>query len=197
MIIQRELSSSYITLLNELERKLLINNLFIYEELQKVCEMKYGVGNVIPKNINGIYPVYGANGVVSIANEYNNSDSVIVGHIGTVGKVIWAPGKHYVTYNGTIVKSKNNNKLVNKFIYYFLLTQNLEKFKKGSQPFLSIKDFNKILIPIPTIEVQNKIVEILDRLETYIQDIKNGLPKEIEERKKQYKYYLNKLLNFD
>ncbi|RBI46714.1 restriction endonuclease subunit S, partial [Metamycoplasma hominis] len=52
------------------------------------------------------------------------------------------------------------------------------------------------LIPIPHISIQNKIVEILDKLETYTKDIQSGLPLEIDQRRKQYEYYRNKLLNF-
>ena len=51
-------------------------------------------------------------------------------------------------------------------------------------------------IPIPSLEIQNKIVEILDKLSNYSKDIKTGLPLEIEQRQKQYKYYLNLLLKF-
>ncbi|RCT49463.1 restriction endonuclease subunit S, partial [Ureaplasma parvum] len=51
-------------------------------------------------------------------------------------------------------------------------------------------------IPIPHISIQNKIVEILDKLEAYTKDINVGLPFEIKQRKKQYEYYRNKLLDF-
>ena len=54
----------------------------------------------------------------------------------------------------------------------------------------------KIQIPIPSLDIQNKIVEILDNFSSLVNDIKDGLPKEIELRKKQYNYYLNKLLDF-
>ena len=52
-------------------------------------------------------------------------------------------------------------------------------------------------IPVPTIEKQNKIVNILERFETLINDISEGLPAEIELRKQQYEYYRNKLLSFE
>ena len=53
-----------------------------------------------------------------------------------------------------------------------------------------------IVLPIPSLEIQNKIVQILDKLEIYSKDINTGLPLEVSERKKQYDYYLNKLLTF-
>ncbi|RCJ01005.1 restriction endonuclease subunit S, partial [Metamycoplasma hominis] len=51
-------------------------------------------------------------------------------------------------------------------------------------------------IPIPHIAIQNKIVEILDKLQAYTKDIQTGLPLEIDQRKKQYEHYGDKLLNF-
>ncbi|RBI46352.1 restriction endonuclease subunit S, partial [Metamycoplasma hominis] len=48
----------------------------------------------------------------------------------------------------------------------------------------------------PHISIQNKIVEILDKLQAYTKDIQTGLPLEIDQRKKQYEHYRDKLLNF-
>jgi len=53
-----------------------------------------------------------------------------------------------------------------------------------------------IQIPIPSLEIQTKIVNILDKLQDYSKDIKTGLPLEIEQRQKQYEYYRNLLLDF-
>ena len=49
---------------------------------------------------------------------------------------------------------------------------------------------------LPSIPVQEHIVSILDKFDTLVNDIKNGLPKEIELRQKQYEYFREKLLNF-
>jgi len=51
-------------------------------------------------------------------------------------------------------------------------------------------------IPVPSIEEQNRIVNILDRFDSLCNDISKGLPAEIEARKKQYEYYRDKLLTF-
>ena len=51
-------------------------------------------------------------------------------------------------------------------------------------------------IPIPPLEVQAKIVSILDRFDTLCNDLSQGLPAEIATRKKQYEYYRDKLLTF-
>ena len=56
--------------------------------------------------------------------------------------------------------------------------------------------FKKFLIPIPTLEEQERIVFILDKFDTITASITEGLPKEIELRQKQYEYYRDMLLSF-
>ena len=109
----------------------------------------YGKGNKIPEDVGGIYDVYGANGVVSHINEYNCEDVSIIGHIGAVGFINRCKGKCFVTYNGTIAEVVNKSKIDTQYFYYILTTLNLPSYKKGSQPFLSVSDFDNIEIPVP------------------------------------------------
>ena len=51
-------------------------------------------------------------------------------------------------------------------------------------------------IPVPPLDVQQKIVSILDRFDALCNDLTNGLPAEIAARKKQYEHYRDKLLTF-
>ena len=51
-------------------------------------------------------------------------------------------------------------------------------------------------IPVLPMDEQQKIVSLLDRFESYCEDIYDGLPAEIEARQKQYEYYRDKLLSF-
>lgn len=54
----------------------------------------------------------------------------------------------------------------------------------------------EIIIKLPTVSEQNRIVTILDRFNTLCNDLTTGLPAEIEARQKQYEYYRDKLLTF-
>ena len=54
----------------------------------------------------------------------------------------------------------------------------------------------KLLVPIPSLADQQKIVDILDRFDTITTDLTQGLPAEIEKRRQQYEYYRDKLLTF-
>ena len=61
---------------------------------------------------------------------------------------------------------------------------------------LKYPDMSEILeicIPIPPLEIQEKIVQIFDKFSSLVNE---GIPKEIELRHKQYEYYRNKLLTF-
>ena len=78
-----------------------------------------------------------------------------------------------------------------KFIEY------IEANQKGTAyPTISDTDLKKFEIFIPNLEEQKKIVNILDKFDKLVNDISEGLPSEIELRKKQYEYYRDKLLMF-
>jgi len=61
---------------------------------------------------------------------------------------------------------------------------------------LTMENIRKFNVPVPPIEEQERIVSILDRFDTLVNDIKTGLPAEIEARRKQYEFYRDKLLRF-
>ncbi len=61
---------------------------------------------------------------------------------------------------------------------------------------LNQSSFEKLLIPIPSIDEQRRIVKILDHFDAIGNDLTNTLPAEIAARRKQYEYYRDKLLTF-
>ena len=152
---------------------------------------RYGKGNKIPEDTGGQYDVYGANGIVSHIDEYNCEDVTIIGHIGAVGLINRVKGKCFVTYNGTIATVVDKEKVDSQYLYYVLTTLDLPSRKKGSQPFLSVSDFDKIAIPVPPLEVQREIVHILDSFTLLTAE----LTAELTARKKQYEFYRDTLLS--
>ena len=65
------------------------------------------------------------------------------------GYVVWGEGKHFVTYNGTIARPKDNF-IDSKYGYYLLDSKKIYKICAGSgQPFVSYSDLNGIYILLP------------------------------------------------
>ena len=88
-----------------------------------------------------------------------------------------------------------------KYLAYFLKTEMFQKDKLKYITGAKIKrissdSLSKMVIPIPPLEKQQEIVNILDKFDTLTNSISEGLPKEIELRQKQYEYYRDKLLTF-
>ena len=93
---------------------------------------------------------------------------------------------------------KNSKEMNPKFAFYILSrNKHLLKYNNGvDQTNLRKDDILKISIPIPPLSEQQRIVSILDKFEALTTSISEGLPKEIELRRKQYEYYRNQLLLF-
>lgn len=94
------------------------------------------------------------------------------------------------------------NSIINYKYLYYLLNSSLERRQRyksdtgAAQPNLSVQSISNYEFPVPNMEEQNKIVNILDKFEKLCNDISQGLPAEIEARQKQYEYYRDKLLTF-
>ncbi|PBC67895.1 restriction endonuclease subunit S [Fibrobacter sp. UWS1] len=86
-----------------------------------------------------------------------------------------------------------------KYLYYVLknIEVDLNAMKRGAGvPHVSGEALGKIILPVPPLAEQERIVKILDRFDALCNDISTGLPAEIEARKRQYEYYRDKLLSF-
>lgn len=70
------------------------------------------------------------------------------------------------------------------------------QLKQGARGDLNAGLIKRLPIPLPTLEEQTRVVAILDNFDALTTDITDGLPAEIEARRKQYEYYRDKLLAF-
>lgn len=120
----------------------------------------------------------------------------------TIGKCVVVPASALPANTNqalAIIRLKENYE--HKYIFYLLkskyMKDYIQKSIKGSaQPNLNLQQLNDFVIPVPPLEVQKCIVDILDRFDALCNDISSGLPAEIEMRQKQYEYYRDKLLSF-
>ncbi len=86
-----------------------------------------------------------------------------------------------------------------KYLYYCLksIQNNISNSKRGAGvPHINKEALGKFLIPVVNHCYQKTIVETIDKFDLLCNDLCNGLPAEIAARKKQYEFYLDKLLSF-
>lgn len=134
-----------------------------------------------------------------MAGDYLFEGEIVCIPWGGTPNVKYHNGK-FITSDNRIATSLNKDVLNNKFLYYYLnsKTKDIEKFYRGSG--IKHPDMSKVLeltIPVPPLEKQKEIVEKLDKFNEMCNEISDGLPLEIELRKKQYEFYRDKLLSFD
>lgn len=102
---------------------------------------------------------------------------------------------------GYAVLRANSEIVLPQFLYFILNTRRFYSFVENNQegagyPSISLSKLQSFSLPIPPLELQERIVAILDRFETLVNDLTQGLPAELAAVKEQYEYYRNKLLTF-
>ena len=151
---------------------------------------------------SGKIPYYGASGIVDYVEDYIfDGDFLLISEDGANLLARNTPiafsvsGKIWVNNHAHILKFRTYEE--RRFIEFYLNKTDLTPYISGAaQPKLNKKNLNSIKIPIPPLEEQQRIVTILDKFDTLVNSINEGLPKEIALRRKQYEYYREKLLLF-
>ena len=89
--------------------------------------------------------------------------------------------------------------VIPKYLYYVLKRKEpeLNAMKRGAGvPHISGEMLSKVGLSIPSIPIQERLVNVLDNFESICNDLNIGLPAEIEKRQKQHEYYRDLLLTF-
>lgn len=106
----------------------------------------------------------------------------------------------FVTADNRIMTSNDTSKLLNKYLYYWIMSKGkvIDTFYRGSG--IKHPDMSKVLdmkIPVPPLPVQEEIVRILDSFTSLTAELQTKLQAELQARQKQYEYYRDQLLTFD
>lgn len=96
---------------------------------------------------------------------------------------------------------RTNGEVLSNYIYHIFSSSKFYKYLEENQsgtsyPAISDALVKKYKIPVPSLEIQSRIVQVLDNFDTVCHDLNIGLPKEVELRQKQYEYFREKLLTF-
>lgn len=151
------------------------------------------------KRVAGSYPYYGASGIVDYVDGYIfDGDYLLISEDGANLVMRSTPiafsikGKNWVNNHAHVLQFEDI--ITQKFVEIYLNMISLEPWINGAaQPKLNQENLNRIEIPLPSLQEQQRIVSILDTFEASI----SNLEAQLKQREKQYEYYRNKLLTFE
>lgn len=159
-------------------------------------------------SVENIKDIYNSKKYISV-EDYNKYkikpklNDIFMTRIGTIGKCTVFNKQKDLAYYVSLALIRPNNDIVDSYYLKYLIESIIgikELRKRTLVNAVPIKinkdDIGKLVLPIPPLEEQKRIVNILDRFDKLCNDISEGLPAEIEARQKQYEYYRDKLLTF-
>ena len=117
------------------------------------------------------YPVYGANGIIGFYDKYTHEEPTVMitcrgATCGTINKSL---GKAYINGNAMALDNLKYEIVDMNYLYYYLNNYNFKKVISGSaQPQITRTNLKKVKIPVPPMEIQEKIVRVLDQAQALI-----------------------------
>lgn len=118
---------------------------------------------------NGAYPVIGGNGIRGYTDSYNFQGScVVIGRQGaSCGNVRYFSGKAHMTEHAVVACANPNHNT--HYLAYYLSTMNLGRLSaQSAQPGISVKTLAKQAVEMPELSVQNRVVEVLGKIDDKI-----------------------------
>lgn len=173
-----------------------------WRKLEEIADISTGSSNTNEADENGTFPFYVRSQEPLKKNNYEYDEIAIItaGDGVGVGKVFHYVEGKYALHQRAYRIHINIDDIIPKFYFHYMRSSFLKYIEKtmfhGSVSSIRRPMLNEFPVPIPPIEVQERIVSILDRFDTLCNDITKGLPAEIEARQRQYEYYRDKLLQF-
>lgn len=168
-----------------------------WKELGEVCEIETGKLNANESVEDGKYPFFTTAKEISRINSFRwNTEALLIAGNANVGDVKYYSGK-FEAYQRTYVLTNFSHNVKARFLLH-IIKQGLKSYlenntNKAAMSYIVISTLKSFPIPIPPLEIQEKIVQILDKMTDYV----TVLTSELTSRKKQYSFYRDKLLSFE
>ena len=173
-----------------------------YKTINELCNITRGrvMSKDYIRNNFGKYPVYSSqtenNGELGKISTYDLEGEYLTWTTdgANAGSVFYRNEKFSVTNVCGLLKVINN-KITTKFLYHILSVEAPKYVNSGmGNPKLMSNVVSRIEVPVPPLEVQNEIVNILDDFTELLKKLLAELSAELETRQKQYEYYCERII---
>lgn len=147
---------------------------------------------------SGEVPVYGSGGEMGefVSDYAYDKPTVLIPRKGSISNLFYLD-KPFWNVDTIYYTEIDDSQMMPRYFYHYLTTVDLERLSTNpTRPSLTQAILDKIEIPLPSLAIQSRIVQVLDNFDTVCNDLNIGLPKEIELRQKQYEFFRDKLLTF-
>jgi type I restriction enzyme S subunit len=171
-------------------------------QLADIADIGTGSSNTNEGLNEGKYPFFVRSQEPIRKNEYEFDETAIItaGDGIGVGKVFHYVEGKYALHQRAYRIHINTPTVYPKYFFYYMKSAFLPYIEKtmfqGSVPSIRRPMLNAFPVPVPTLDVQKRLVNVLDNFDAICTDLNIGLPAEIEARQKQYEYYRDTLLTF-
>lgn len=146
---------------------------YIDRTLGSFSDMKYGkMPNKKAISDNGKYPIFSGYRIVGYCNECNleKQELIVVARgVGGTGCVKLSPGACFLT-NLSIAVLVDEKVALKKYLYYYFRQSGLRYLDSGSaQSQITISDLRNVRVRLPSINIQEKVVEVLSLIDSKIE----------------------------
>lgn len=164
-----------------------------YLPLGEIIVLHPGV-RITRKNDSGtLYPVYGGGGESFRTDNFNRANDYVISRFAMSENCVrYVPGEFWLLDSG--ISFETTSTVIKEYVAHNLLQMQPEIFRcsgKSAQRNLRVKDFLRLTIPVPSLEVQREIVRVLEAFT----DLEQNLAAELALRKKQFEEYRRTLLD--
>ena len=170
--------------------------------LADIADIGTGSSNTNEGLEEGKYPFYVRSQEPLRKNEYEYDETAIItaGDGVGVGKVFYYVEGKYALHQRAYRIHINTPDVLPRYYFHYMRSAFLPYIQKtmfqGSVASIRRSMLNQFPVPIPALDIQKRLVNVLDNFESICTDLNIGLPVEIEARQKQYEYYRDLLLTF-
>lgn len=173
------------------KKKVKIESKWESKTLKQICNVEYGTRIVKKNNTGNEYPVYGGGGETFRTNSFNRSSCYVISRFGMSQNCVrYVQGDFFLNDSGLTIKTIDKKRILQEYLdnYLFLNQDYVYDCGRGvAQKNIDMEAFNALPIPLPPLDIQQKIVDEIEKIENEINILISNI--------KNYKKEIQKLID--